>query len=79
MDWLGTSDEAERPVDLALIKVEASVSVTDASYGGAVVLNPGKLESHTSSRFCFNAGSLRKTAIDNHVQADQEDQAFSKS
>ncbi|RMX88077.1 hypothetical protein D0869_01892 [Hortaea werneckii] len=41
MDWLGTSDEAGRLVDLALIKVEASMPVTDASYGGAVVLNPG--------------------------------------
>ncbi|KAI7682811.1 hypothetical protein KC319_g806, partial [Hortaea werneckii] len=41
MDWLGTSEEASRAVDLALIKVEASVPVTDASYGGAVVLNPG--------------------------------------
>ncbi|GAB1739660.1 hypothetical protein NU219Hw_g4605t2 [Hortaea werneckii] len=41
MDWLGTSNEAGRPVDLALIKVEAPVPVTDASYGGAVVLNPG--------------------------------------
>ncbi|KAI7477580.1 hypothetical protein KC357_g4537 [Hortaea werneckii] len=41
MDWLGTSGEVGLAVDLALVKVEASVPVTDASYGGAVVLNPG--------------------------------------
>ncbi|KAI7023496.1 hypothetical protein KC355_g1693 [Hortaea werneckii] len=79
MDWLGTSDEAGRPIDLALIKVEASVPVTDASYGGAVVLNPGKVAFHTRSGYCLYVGSLRKTIIDNHVQADQADQEFSKS
>ncbi|RMY59892.1 hypothetical protein D0865_01818 [Hortaea werneckii] len=79
MDWLGTSDEAGRPVDLALIKVEASVPVTDASYGGAVVLNPGKIVFHTRSGYCLYVGSLRKTIIDNYVQADQADQEFSKS
>lgn len=41
MDWLGTSEEAEKTVEIAVIKVEATVPVTDASYGGAVVLNPG--------------------------------------
>lgn len=79
MDWLGTSDEAGRPVNLALIKVEASVPVTDASYGGAVVLNPGKVAFHTRSGYCLYVCSLRKTTIDNHVQADQADQESSKS
>lgn len=78
MDWLGTSEEAGRAVDLALIKVEASVPVTDASYGGAVVLNPGKSALHTSNGYSLNVGSLRKMAVDNHVQADQADQEFSK-
>lgn len=41
MDWLGTSEEASKTVDLAVIKVEATVPVTDPTYGGAVVLNPG--------------------------------------
>lgn len=41
MDWLGTSTEAREAVDLALVKVESTVPVTDPSYGGAVVLNPG--------------------------------------
>lgn len=41
MDWTGTSGEANKTVELAVIKVEATVPVTDASYGGAVVLNPG--------------------------------------
>lgn len=41
MDWTGTSDEANKTVELAVIKVEATVSVIDPSYGGAVVLNPG--------------------------------------
>ena len=43
MDWQGTSSEALKSVDLALIKVEAKVPVTDRTYGGAVVLNPGAM------------------------------------
>lgn len=41
MDWQGDSTEANTTVELAVIKVEATVSVTDPTYGGAVVLNPG--------------------------------------
>ncbi|OQO10087.1 hypothetical protein B0A48_04443 [Cryoendolithus antarcticus] len=41
MDWQGHSDEANKTVELAVIKVEATVSVTDPTYGGAVILNPG--------------------------------------
>ncbi|KAH9838837.1 TAP-like protein [Teratosphaeria destructans] len=41
MDWLGDSAEANQTVQLALIKVEATVPITDPTYGGAVVLNPG--------------------------------------
>lgn len=41
MDWTGTSEQADKTVELAVIKVEATVPVTDPSYGGAVVLNPG--------------------------------------
>lgn len=41
MDWTGTSEQKNKTVELAVIKVEATVSVTDANYGGAVVLNPG--------------------------------------
>ena len=41
MDWRGTSGEANKTVELAVVKVEATVPVTDPSYGGAVVLNPG--------------------------------------
>lgn len=41
MDWQGTSDEASKTVEIAVIKVEATVPVTDSTYGGAVVLNPG--------------------------------------
>lgn len=78
MDWLGTSGEAGHAVDLALVKVEASVPVTDASYGGAVVLNPGKSTLNTSSGYFLQVGSLRRTTIDDQVQADQGDQEFSK-
>lgn len=42
MDWQGNSSEANKTVELAVVKVEAAVPVTDATYGGAVVLNPGK-------------------------------------
>jgi hypothetical protein len=41
MDWQSTSPEAFKTVDLAVIKVEATVPITDVTYGGAVVLNPG--------------------------------------
>jgi hypothetical protein len=41
MDWTGTSAQANKTVELAVIKVEATVPVTDPKYGGAVVLNPG--------------------------------------
>lgn len=41
MDWQGTTFEADRTVEIAVIKVEATVPVTDPTYGGAVVLNPG--------------------------------------
>jgi hypothetical protein len=41
MDWLGTSEEAAKTVELAVVKAEATVPVTDPTYGGAVVLNPG--------------------------------------
>ena len=41
MDWTGTSEQKHKTVELAVIKVEATVPITDPSYGGAVVLNPG--------------------------------------
>lgn len=41
MDWHGNSTEANKTVELALIRVVATVPVTDPTYGGAVVLNPG--------------------------------------
>jgi hypothetical protein len=41
MDWQGHSSEANKTVGIAIIKVEATVPVTDPSYGGAIVLNPG--------------------------------------
>ena len=41
MDWQGGSAEANKTVEIAVIKIEATVSVTDPTYGGAVVLNPG--------------------------------------
>ncbi|KAK5114140.1 hypothetical protein LTR62_002710 [Meristemomyces frigidus] len=41
MDWQGNSSEANKTVEIAVIKIEATVPVTDPTYGGAVVLNPG--------------------------------------
>lgn len=41
MDWQGHSAEANKTVEIAVIKIESTVPVTDPSYGGAVVLNPG--------------------------------------
>ena len=48
MDWQNTSDEAFKTVELAVIKLEATVRVVDPTYGGAVVLNPGKRQ-----RYCL--------------------------
>ena len=42
MDWQGTSTEVNEAVDIAIVKVEATVPVTDPTYGGPVVLNPGR-------------------------------------
>ena len=42
MDWQGTSSEANKKVEIAIVKVEATVPVTDPTYGGAVAMNPGK-------------------------------------
>lgn len=41
MDWTGSSAEVNKTVELAVIKVEATVPVTEPTYAGAVVLNPG--------------------------------------
>ncbi|GAB7366216.1 hypothetical protein MBLNU230_g7775t1 [Neophaeotheca triangularis] len=41
MDWQGTTPEAEKNVEIAVVKLEATVPVTDPTYGGAVVFNPG--------------------------------------
>ncbi len=46
MDWQGGSAEANKTVDIAIVKVEATVPVTDPMYGGAVVLNPGTFAEH---------------------------------
>jgi hypothetical protein len=45
MDWQGGSSESNKTVELALVKVEATVPVIDPTYGGAVVLNPGMVSS----------------------------------
>lgn len=39
MDWQNVSDN--RIVSIAFVKLEATVPVTDPTYGGAIVLNPG--------------------------------------
>ena len=41
MDWQGTSSNANQTVELAVVKIEATVPVTSPQYGGAVVVNPG--------------------------------------
>lgn len=47
MDWRGRSAEADKTVEIAVVKLEATVPVTDKTYGGAVVLNPGPLSRGT--------------------------------
>ncbi|KAG9756878.1 hypothetical protein KCU73_g4695, partial [Aureobasidium melanogenum] len=41
MDWTAKRGVDNRTVQIALIKLPASVPVTDSRYGGAVVFNPG--------------------------------------
>ena len=41
MDWNNADPENNKTVEIAIIKVEATVPVTDPTYGGPVVLNPG--------------------------------------
>ncbi|KAJ8606171.1 hypothetical protein MRB53_041178 [Persea americana] len=41
MDWQGTTRQSQVTVELALIKLEATVPITHQTYGGIVVLNPG--------------------------------------
>jgi hypothetical protein len=42
MDWTAKKGVDNRTVQIALIKLPASVPVTDSRYGGAVVFNPGE-------------------------------------
>jgi len=42
LDWNAEEGTDNRTVEIALIKVPATVPVTDSRYGGAVVLNPGE-------------------------------------
>jgi hypothetical protein len=42
LDWTADEGADNRTAQIAIIKVAASVPVTDARYGGAVVLNPGQ-------------------------------------
>jgi len=41
LDWIAEVGTDNRTAEIALIKVPATVPVTDSRYGGAVVLNPG--------------------------------------
>lgn len=44
MNWnevSSTDEDSDKTVEIAVIKVEATVPITDPTYGGAVVLNPG--------------------------------------
>ncbi|THW33153.1 hypothetical protein D6C77_04166 [Aureobasidium pullulans] len=41
MDWTAEEGSENRTVEIAVIKVPATVPVTDSRYGGAVILNPG--------------------------------------
>lgn len=60
MDWTGTSAQANKTVELAVIKVEATVPIADPSYGGAVVLNPGKPVEHNDLRDVADGGALQE-------------------
>lgn len=41
MDWTASFAEDNRTVELAVVRIPATVPVTDPSYGGAVIINPG--------------------------------------
>ena len=72
LDWQAPDN---RTVDIAVIKLNATVAVTNATYGGAVVLNPGKpnltwrrkcLEPNTNTR---GSGRLRREPGASHRQS----------
>jgi len=42
MDWNAEEGASNETVEIAIIRLPATVPVTDTRYGGAVIINPGK-------------------------------------
>lgn len=75
MDWQKSLPQSRETVQLALVKLEATVPITDERYGGAVVLNPGGpggsgigqvLRGGHASRTILSAGSMDNPATAKH-------------
>jgi hypothetical protein len=58
LDWNAEEGTDNRTAEIALIKVPATVPVTDSRYGGAVVLNPGN--SYRSATYNPTIGLLTR-------------------
>ncbi|KAG9528525.1 hypothetical protein KCU93_g4233, partial [Aureobasidium melanogenum] len=75
MDWTAEKGVDNRTVQIALIKLPASVPVTDSKYGGAVVLNPGGPGGSGVEMVRFG-GMNYQTQIDAGPKADNKTAKF---
>ncbi|KAG9637629.1 hypothetical protein KCU64_g14125, partial [Aureobasidium melanogenum] len=71
LDWTADEGTDNRTVDIALIKVPATVPVTDSRYGGAVVLNPGG-PGGSGVKLVLKEGKYTQTIISADPDADNE-------
>jgi len=42
MDWNAEEGASNKTVEIAIVRLPATVPVTDPRYGGVVIVNPGK-------------------------------------
>ncbi|KAG9672194.1 hypothetical protein KCU99_g2542, partial [Aureobasidium melanogenum] len=75
MDWTAEKGVNNRTVQIALIKLPASVPVTDSRYGGAVVFNPGGPGS-SGVQLIYSSGEEFQTQISAGSKADNKTAKF---
>ncbi|KAH0355525.1 hypothetical protein KCU83_g1854, partial [Aureobasidium melanogenum] len=75
MDWTAEKGVDNRTVEIALIKLPASVPVTDSRYGGAVVFNPGG-PGGSGVETVYSSGEELQTQITAGPEADNKTAKF---